>query len=132
LICRKSLEQVYFTQTDPIGPRGGINLYGYALGDPVNLRDPFGLAWCVAEWVEREQARAWWKITSYVLEEALEFEQEAREANDRMESIGLINPATRTALSVARRFSVSATLADIVAGVEFRDADAAYRTCRAN
>ncbi len=32
-----------FTQSDPIGLAGGVNLYGYAGGDPVNLSDPFGL-----------------------------------------------------------------------------------------
>jgi RHS repeat-associated protein len=32
-----------FTQTDPIGLAGGVNLYGYADGDPVNYSDPFGL-----------------------------------------------------------------------------------------
>jgi RHS repeat-associated protein len=32
-----------FTQEDPIGLAGGINLYGYAAGDPVNFSDPFGL-----------------------------------------------------------------------------------------
>jgi RHS repeat-associated protein len=32
-----------FTQTDPIGLAGGLNLYGYANGDPVNFHDPFGL-----------------------------------------------------------------------------------------
>jgi len=35
-----------FTQIDPIGMRGGLNLYGYANGDPVNFRDPSGLAAC--------------------------------------------------------------------------------------
>jgi hypothetical protein len=32
-----------FTQEDPIGLAGGMNLYGYANGDPVNYSDPFGL-----------------------------------------------------------------------------------------
>ena len=31
------------TQEDPIGVAGGLNLYGYAAGDPVNGSDPFGL-----------------------------------------------------------------------------------------
>ena len=32
-----------FTQEDPIGLAGGVNLYGFAAGDPVNFSDPFGL-----------------------------------------------------------------------------------------
>jgi RHS repeat-associated protein len=32
-----------FTQEDPIGFDGGLNLYGFAAGDPVNFSDPFGL-----------------------------------------------------------------------------------------
>jgi RHS repeat-associated protein len=32
-----------FTQEDPIGISGGLNLYGYAIGDPINYSDPFGL-----------------------------------------------------------------------------------------
>lgn len=34
-----------FTQEDPIGIAGGLNLYGYAGGDPISYSDPFGL-WC--------------------------------------------------------------------------------------
>jgi RHS repeat-associated protein len=36
-----------FTQEDPIGLAGGINLYGFAAGDPVNIHDPFGLNPCL-------------------------------------------------------------------------------------
>lgn len=32
-----------FTQEDPIGLAGGLNLYGFANGDPVTFTDPFGL-----------------------------------------------------------------------------------------
>jgi RHS repeat-associated protein len=32
-----------FTQEDPIGLAGGMNLYGFASGDPVNFADRFGL-----------------------------------------------------------------------------------------
>lgn len=32
-----------FTQIDPIGVAGGLNLYGYAAGDPLSYSDPFGL-----------------------------------------------------------------------------------------
>lgn len=35
-----------FTQEDPIGLAGGLNLYGFANGDPVNFSDPFGLKVC--------------------------------------------------------------------------------------
>ena len=36
-------EAAQFTQEDPIGLAGGMNLYGFAGGDPVNFSDPFGL-----------------------------------------------------------------------------------------
>jgi RHS repeat-associated protein len=32
-----------FTQSDPLGLGGGLNVYGYANGDPVSFSDPFGL-----------------------------------------------------------------------------------------
>jgi RHS repeat-associated protein len=50
-----------FTQEDPIGLAGGLNLYGFAGGDPVNFSDPFGLMTCppcFAEWNREAQAIA--------------------------------------------------------------------------
>ncbi len=41
------VEGLRFTQEDPIGLAGGMNLYGYADGDPINNSDPYGL-WAVA------------------------------------------------------------------------------------
>lgn len=35
-----------FTQEDPIGVAGGLNLYGFGSADPVNFSDPFGLRPC--------------------------------------------------------------------------------------
>jgi len=32
-----------FTQEDPVGLAGGLNLYGFASGDPVDFDDPLGL-----------------------------------------------------------------------------------------
>jgi RHS repeat-associated protein len=38
-----------FTQEDSIGIAGGLNVYGFAGGDPVNYSDPYGL--CPPEWL---------------------------------------------------------------------------------
>jgi RHS repeat-associated protein len=35
-----------FTQEDPIGLAGGLNVYGFAAGDPVSYGDPYGLKVC--------------------------------------------------------------------------------------
>ncbi len=59
-----------FTQKDPIGLAGGVNLYGYAGGDPVNFSDPFGLKPCsmnpfnwTCTWADiKENASQWWHM----------------------------------------------------------------------
>ena len=33
-----------FTQEDPIGLAGGLNVYGFANGDPASYGDPYGLS----------------------------------------------------------------------------------------
>ena len=35
-----------FTQEDPIGLAGGVNVYGFANGDPISYSDPYGLRVC--------------------------------------------------------------------------------------
>jgi RHS repeat-associated protein len=50
-----------FTQEDPIGLAGGLNLYGFAGGDPVDFSDPFGpcngLDWsCPIPWTGEDWA----------------------------------------------------------------------------
>jgi uncharacterized protein RhaS with RHS repeats len=42
----RSASMGLYTQQDPIGIAGGLNLYGYANGDPINFSDPFGLKAC--------------------------------------------------------------------------------------
>jgi hypothetical protein len=63
-----------FTQIDPIGLRGGLNLYGFAGGDPVNFSDPFGLRDIR---VEGQNSR---KIVAYLYQHSKTF----RETYDRL------------------------------------------------
>jgi len=48
-----------FTQPDPIGIAGGLNVYGFAAGDPVSYGDPYGLcpppSACIAKVKEAAQ-----------------------------------------------------------------------------
>lgn len=54
-----------FTQEDPIGLAGGLNLYGFAGGDPVTFSDPFGL--CPENNLQCELLRAAAQITGGIL-----------------------------------------------------------------
>ena len=46
-----------FTQEDPIGLAGGLNLYGFASGDPVNFSDPFGLCHTIQDEKEKKKCK---------------------------------------------------------------------------
>ncbi|HYF35388.1 MAG TPA: RHS repeat-associated core domain-containing protein [Prosthecobacter sp.] len=37
-----------FVQEDPIGLAGGVNIYGFAEGDPTSFSDPYGLKVCAS------------------------------------------------------------------------------------
>ncbi len=67
-----------FTQEDPLGLAGGLNLYGFAGGDPVNFSDPFGLCppkklsevlYCAGQMAEPAMriARVMWTAETLVL-----------------------------------------------------------------
>jgi len=53
-----------FTQEDPIGLAGGMNLYGFANGDPVNFTDPFGLMQCPAKPADCKPGGVTWQRTT--------------------------------------------------------------------
>jgi RHS repeat-associated protein len=54
-----------FTQEDPIGLAGGLNLYGYADGDPINLSDPSGLCpWCIGAVIGGATGAAYYYLTT--------------------------------------------------------------------
>jgi len=44
-----------WTQRDPLGVAGGLNLYGYCNGNPLNLIDPWGLDWTQEVWEDPYQ-----------------------------------------------------------------------------
>lgn len=50
-----------FINKDPIGLAGGMNLYGYVGGNPVNWIDPIGLAQWMPGWIQKRV----WKYGNY-------------------------------------------------------------------
>lgn len=61
-----------FTQEDPIGIAGGLNVYGYAAGDPVSYSDPYGLSPCIAGPVAMRICLAAITVTAFTAGRALE------------------------------------------------------------
>jgi RHS repeat-associated protein len=49
-------------QRDPIGERGGINLYDFVSNNPVNFVDPMGLyIWQTQYWADLSVQGSWWQ-----------------------------------------------------------------------
>ena len=81
-----------FTQPDPIGLAGGLNLYGYAGGDPINSSDPFGLA---PQWWSEFKVGLRQRIVRTVLRVLGAFEDE--EVNiDPPDPVPVVQPAPTT------------------------------------
>jgi RHS repeat-associated protein len=73
-----------FTQPDPIGIAGGLNVYGFAAGDPVGYWDPYGLK---VEF-ENEAAERLWKRLQATVTRGLN----SNDAKDR-EQAGILQRA---------------------------------------
>lgn len=72
------------TQEDPLGLAGGLNLYGFAGGDPVNFSDPFGLLPCLAK--DKDCGGAWSAIKGF-------FAQWWQDATDPQQNRDLLDAA---------------------------------------
>jgi uncharacterized protein RhaS with RHS repeats len=83
-----------FTQPDPIGIAGGMNVYGFAAGDPVSFSDPYGL--CIWPWLKR----CWTASSDITLGDALFWGGIIAAASDEDERIA--GPARRV-MQVASR-----------------------------
>jgi RHS repeat-associated protein len=67
-----------FVQPDPIGYAGGMNLYAYVGGDPVNATDPLGLCtsyefvrYGFTEWYEEDTGRVLDRRINYAIPDSL-------------------------------------------------------------
>ena len=87
-----------FTQTDPIGLAGGLNLYGYGDGDPVNNADPFGLCPSCAMLAATAVRQLFEPYSSYVGIDAVDFSKV---------SSSLYSALTLAGMQVGARMGVS-------------------------
>jgi len=56
-----------YTQADPIGLRGGMNLFGYAKGNPLRFVDPLGMTPKPTPTpIPRPQCDGWWWLANWV------------------------------------------------------------------
>jgi len=74
-----------FTQEDPLGLAGGVNLYGFARGDLVNYGDPFGLFPCC----DIGMAFAWSAIQEEIESEEYAAYQKSLAASGPVTAVGV-------------------------------------------
>ena len=79
-----------FTQEDPIGLAGGLNLYGFAQGDPVNFSDPFGLR---VGFADDEARQEYYRLRQLAFDAQFSDDKSTRSAGRRL--LGVLNRVER-------------------------------------
>jgi RHS repeat-associated protein len=101
-----------FTQEDPIGLAGGLNLYGFANGDAVNFSDPFGL-----QCTSRNRSGFWCQVGWFIHDVIVGPEGDANDDTQGLASPGMMDP-------VAAFTGLAASGTEVAAGSVARAATA--------
>ena len=96
------------TQEDPIGIAGGLNLYGYANGDPINFGYPFGLDPCEEHWDPKLEDEE--KIKKWIECKGRQYEAEDAEEQAQARRRDQLKQCTVASAELAARLVVDAAL----------------------
>jgi RHS repeat-associated protein len=110
-----------FTQPDPIGLAGGLNVYGFANGDPVSYSDPFGLCpeemrdedgrcpggLSVEEWGRVEQATYEMKFDSALEVLGALYAGRIQGFSEQSTAVGRVTPERPDIIQINRSYSSS-------------------------